>query len=82
MNRVIAQGDLRPMRGREHAMVELRAILEQRRRLYAMADLAIDTSGRTEQQCVEQLLSQLGPLQPEAGTLAAGGRQRSSRNAS
>src|SRR5690606_32923333 len=30
MDRVIAQGDLRPIRGREHAMSELRAILKQR----------------------------------------------------
>jgi XRE family transcriptional regulator, aerobic/anaerobic benzoate catabolism transcriptional regulator len=81
MNRVIAQGDLRPMRGREHAMVDLRAILEQRRRLYAMADLTIDTSGRSEADCVAQLLALLGPQPADAGTGAAGTRHRGARTA-
>lgn len=59
MNRVIAQGDLRPIRGRDFAMAELKTILDQRQRLYAMADLTIDTSGRDPDTCVAQLLALL-----------------------
>lgn len=55
MERVIAQGDLRPVRGREHAMAELRTILAQRDRLYRLADATVDTSGQT----VERSLSAL-----------------------
>jgi XRE family aerobic/anaerobic benzoate catabolism transcriptional regulator len=46
MERVIAQGDLRPVRGREHAMAELRTILAQRDRLYRLADATVDTAGQ------------------------------------
>ncbi len=55
MNRVVAQGDLRPIQGREHAMIELRTILAQRDRLYAMADATIDTSANDEDTCLQQL---------------------------
>lgn len=47
MHRVIEQGDLRPVRGREHAMAELRTILAQRERLYRLADATVDTAGRS-----------------------------------
>ena len=60
MDRVIAQGDLRPMQGREHAMAELRALLAQRERLYAMADLAVETSGRTLAETLEALAAAVG----------------------
>ncbi len=56
MDRVVAQGDLRPIRGREHAMAELRTILKQRERLYALADAVVDTSGTDEAQSLERLL--------------------------
>jgi XRE family transcriptional regulator, aerobic/anaerobic benzoate catabolism transcriptional regulator len=45
-NRVVAQGDLRPMAENPHAFAELRALLAAREKLYARADHAIDTSGR------------------------------------
>ena len=38
MQRVIAQGDLRPMQGREEAMADLRRILAERNELYSLAD--------------------------------------------
>lgn len=60
MDRVIAQGDLRPMQGREHAMAELRALLAQRERLYAMADLAVETSGRSVGETLEALAAAVG----------------------
>lgn len=43
-NRVVAQGDVRPMRGRPRAMNELRQLLGARAPLYAQADVVIDTS--------------------------------------
>ena len=55
MNRVVSQGDLRPMQGRDHAMTELRTILAQRDRLYSMADATIDTSAHDEPTCLQEL---------------------------
>ncbi|MCB9780009.1 MAG: helix-turn-helix domain-containing protein [Alphaproteobacteria bacterium] len=43
LERVRAQGDLRPMRGRPDALGELRDILAERAPLYALADLHLDT---------------------------------------
>ncbi|MBI4575216.1 MAG: helix-turn-helix domain-containing protein, partial [Planctomycetes bacterium] len=47
--RVLAQGDRRPMAQRPRAMAELRALLEAREALYARAELVVDTSGVTPQ---------------------------------
>ena len=43
-DRVVAQGDARPMANREGAMDELRSILRARRALYERADHVVDTS--------------------------------------
>jgi XRE family aerobic/anaerobic benzoate catabolism transcriptional regulator len=43
-NRVVAQGDARPMANRSDAMQELRAMLRARRALYERADHVVDTS--------------------------------------
>jgi XRE family aerobic/anaerobic benzoate catabolism transcriptional regulator len=43
-NRVVAQGDRRPMAGRPAAMHELRRLLREREPLYGLAHIAIDTS--------------------------------------
>jgi XRE family aerobic/anaerobic benzoate catabolism transcriptional regulator len=59
MDRVIAQGDLRPMRGRAQAMAELRAILAQRDPLYAMADVLVDTSGSSVEASLAALVAAL-----------------------
>ncbi len=45
-NRVVAQGDQRPMRENPHAFAELRALLAAREKLYARADHTVDTAGR------------------------------------
>ena len=45
-NRVVAQGDQRPMAENPHAFAELRALLAARDQLYARADHTIDTTGR------------------------------------
>jgi XRE family aerobic/anaerobic benzoate catabolism transcriptional regulator len=51
-NRVVAQGDQRPMAENPHAFEELRALIAARHKLYARADETIDTSGRTVRQVV------------------------------
>lgn len=42
--RVLAQGDVRPSAASPHAQEELRALLAQRKPLYAQAEIAVDTS--------------------------------------
>jgi XRE family aerobic/anaerobic benzoate catabolism transcriptional regulator len=59
MGRVLAQGDTRPMRDNRDAMADLRAILAAREELYAKADLALDTSDRSAEACVAELLARL-----------------------
>jgi XRE family aerobic/anaerobic benzoate catabolism transcriptional regulator len=55
MARVIAQGDLRPFKGRAAALEEIRRLLAGRERLYARADAVVDTSGRTIKQSLADL---------------------------
>jgi len=57
MQRVIDQGDTRPMRDNRRAMDDLRAILDSRATLYARADCTVDTSGRTVEQVLDALLA-------------------------
>lgn len=54
--RLIAQRDLRPLQGRENPLAELRTLLGQRERLYALADAMIDTSAHDEASCLTMLL--------------------------
>lgn len=65
MNRVIAQGDMRPfegkMPGRAAALDEIRQLLADRERLYARADAAIDTSGRSLKAALEELKHKANP---------------------
>lgn len=70
MDRVVAQGDLRPIRGRDHAMAELRTILKQRERLYSLADAAVDTSGTNEAESLQRLLDVIAKISPLAGSSA------------
>jgi XRE family aerobic/anaerobic benzoate catabolism transcriptional regulator len=51
-NRVVAQGDKRPMAENPHAFAELRALLAARDKLYARAEHTIDTSDRSVKQVV------------------------------
>ena len=55
MQRVIAQGDMRPIAGREEAMADLRRILAERNDLYGLADAVIDTSNKAVDASQEQL---------------------------
>jgi XRE family aerobic/anaerobic benzoate catabolism transcriptional regulator len=55
MNRVIAQGDMRPFKGRSAALDEIRKLLADRDRLYGRAAAMVDTSGRTVRQSLAEL---------------------------
>ncbi len=57
MARVIAQGDMRPFKGRSAALDEIRQLLADRDRLYSRADVTLDTSGKTPRASLSQLLS-------------------------
>lgn len=62
MNRVIAQGDLRPMAGNKQAMDDLRLILQERTPFYAKSDLMFETSGRTPADCLDAVASEIERL--------------------
>jgi XRE family aerobic/anaerobic benzoate catabolism transcriptional regulator len=55
MNRVIAQGDMRPFKGRSAALDEIRKLLTDRDRLYGRANAVVDTSGKTVRQSLADL---------------------------
>ena len=55
MQRVIAQGDMRPFKGRSAALDEIRKLLADRDRLYSRAHATVDTSGKTVRQTFAEL---------------------------
>jgi XRE family aerobic/anaerobic benzoate catabolism transcriptional regulator len=55
MSRVIAQGDMRPFRGRSAALDEIRRLLADRDRLYGRANAVVDTSGKSVRQSLADL---------------------------
>jgi XRE family transcriptional regulator, aerobic/anaerobic benzoate catabolism transcriptional regulator len=54
--RVVGQGDMRPMRGRENAMNELRALMKKRTPLYAQADHVVETASESVEQIAKQVV--------------------------
>jgi len=60
MARVIAQGDMRPFRGRSEALDEIRRLLADRDHLYGRADATIDTSGQTIKHSMTRLRALIG----------------------
>ena len=56
MERVVAQGDTRPMAGNREAMADLERILAGREAMYRRADAIVDTSGRTVEVALEDVL--------------------------
>lgn len=54
-NRVVGQGDRRPMADHPQAMADLRALLASREPLYALADHTVDTSGAKVDQVIERV---------------------------
>lgn len=61
MNRVMAQGDFRPMAQNREAMSDLVAILEARGDDYARAEAVLDTSGESVEQSFAKLLALVAP---------------------
>ncbi len=61
-NRVVRQGDRRPMADHPQAMADLRALLTAREPLYARADHTIETSGRSVRAIVEELASTVSAI--------------------
>jgi XRE family transcriptional regulator, aerobic/anaerobic benzoate catabolism transcriptional regulator len=59
MDRVLAQGDKRPMSGNREAMDDLKNILESRAQFYSKADLTFDTSDITQEAAFVGLTDQL-----------------------
>jgi XRE family transcriptional regulator, aerobic/anaerobic benzoate catabolism transcriptional regulator len=60
MQRVIDQGDMRPMRDNKRSMDDLRAILASREALYARADIHIETTGRSVAATLAELVAAVG----------------------
>ena len=56
-NRVVRQGDARPMAGHPDAFAELRTLLNVRGPLYSSARYVVDTSGRSVEQVAELVTS-------------------------
>ena len=58
-NRVVRQGDRRPMANHPQAMADLRALLAARQALYATAHQTVETSGRTVDEVVDEIREKL-----------------------
>ena len=59
MQRVIAQGDMRPMSNNREAMSDLQRILAEREVLYSKADIQLDTAAHTVADSLETLIQAL-----------------------
>jgi len=66
MERVIAQGDLRPMANNAAAMDDLLAILQSREALYSRADISLNTSNQTPRQSLSSLVRLLDRKAPRS----------------
>jgi XRE family aerobic/anaerobic benzoate catabolism transcriptional regulator len=56
-DRVLRQGDGRPMRNRANAMAELKALLRARKPLYALCDHVVDTSAASFEDAVGRIVA-------------------------
>jgi XRE family transcriptional regulator, aerobic/anaerobic benzoate catabolism transcriptional regulator len=63
-NRVVQQGDRRPMADHPEAMAELRRLLAARRPLYAEAAHTVETSGADTEEVVRRIEGLVGPYSP------------------
>lgn len=59
MERVVAQGDMRPMAGNPHAMADLRNILVGREAQHRRADFEISTSDRSPEETLDAVVAAL-----------------------
>jgi XRE family aerobic/anaerobic benzoate catabolism transcriptional regulator len=60
-DRVLRQGDARPMRNRANAMAELKALLRARKPLYAQSDHVVDTSTTTFDEAAARIVAAIAP---------------------
>ena len=60
-DRVLRQGDARPMRNRANAMSELKALLRARKPLYARSDHVVDTSTATFDEAADRIVAAVAP---------------------
>ncbi len=60
MERVVAQGDMRPMAGNRESMADLQRILAGRAALYQRADAEVETGGTSAGASLERLVEALG----------------------
>jgi XRE family aerobic/anaerobic benzoate catabolism transcriptional regulator len=67
-NRVVAQGDRRPMAHNPDAMAELRAMLAVRESSYATSHVAVDTTGRTPEQVAREIERSLRAVDGHRGS--------------
>ncbi len=61
-NRVLQQGDRRPMKGHPQAMAELRRLLTTRKRLYGTARHTVVTSSLSPDQVVDEIADLMGTV--------------------
>ncbi len=59
LERVVAQGDRRPMAGRADPLAELGTLLKEREPLYREAEILVDTSALTSQQVTDEILRKI-----------------------
>jgi XRE family aerobic/anaerobic benzoate catabolism transcriptional regulator len=59
--RVLAQGDTRPMADNEQAFADLRRILADREPLYRQAEIVVDTSSQPVAGVVDAIVAALQP---------------------
>ncbi len=64
LERVIGQGDMRPMQATPKALEHLKSLLGTREQEYARADCVLDTTGRTPEACVAELELITGTVAP------------------
>lgn len=60
LRRVMAQGDTRPMDGFKEAIEDLKLILDERDADYRQADYVLDTTERSEVDCLSELRKTAG----------------------
>jgi XRE family aerobic/anaerobic benzoate catabolism transcriptional regulator len=77
-NRVLQQGDRRPMEAHPQAMAELRRVLAAREPLYSQAHLTVDTSRLGIEGSVRAIRQQVGAERTEAAHPRGRSRARSS----
>jgi len=66
MERVVAQGDMRPMAGNRESMADLQRILAGREPLYRRADAEVDTGGKRVEESLQRLLGAVPAPTPPA----------------